>query len=146
MIHLHFEDSHLKTLDSRVKLFETFNSRVGAAPSTCTYAVHLFDQLGEKALTDFMPEYLVPELSTPQIRHRQGRSRSLSIYSFAKHSGATDEDWYSRYHPPFIDLEGLRRGPLRLDPTHNLEDSRGSWRAPQGVDNYIYKYIYKIVK
>jgi hypothetical protein len=34
--------------------------------------VHLFEQLGEKALTDFMPGYLVPELSTHQIHHSQG--------------------------------------------------------------------------
>jgi hypothetical protein len=32
-------------------------------------------------------EYLVPELCTPQIHHIQGRSRSPSIYSFAKYSG-----------------------------------------------------------
>jgi hypothetical protein len=38
------------------------------------YTVHLFDQLGQKALSDFVPEYLVPELNTRQIHHRQGRS------------------------------------------------------------------------
>jgi hypothetical protein len=72
---------------------------LGATPSRCTFAVHLFDQLSEKALNDLMPEYLVSELSTRQIRHRQGRSRSPSIYSLTKHSRATDEDWYSGYHP-----------------------------------------------
>jgi hypothetical protein len=30
----------------------------------------LFNQLGEKALNKFVPEYLVPELSTQQIHHR----------------------------------------------------------------------------
>jgi hypothetical protein len=60
VMHLHFKDPHLKTLDSRVKFSERFNSRVGGY----IYSVHLFDQLGEKALSDFMPEYLVPELST----------------------------------------------------------------------------------
>jgi hypothetical protein len=37
---------------------------LGATPSRCTYVVHLFDQLSEKALNDFVSEYLVPELST----------------------------------------------------------------------------------
>jgi hypothetical protein len=58
----------------------------------CTYAVHLFDQLDEKALNDFMLEYLVHGLSTRQIHHGQGRSKSPSIYSLAKHSEATNED------------------------------------------------------
>jgi hypothetical protein len=58
--------------------------------------VHLFDQFGEKALNDFMPEYLIPELSTQKIHHGQGRSRPTSIYSLAKNLGAADEDWY---HP-----------------------------------------------
>jgi hypothetical protein len=95
MMHLHVEDSHLKTLDSRVKFSKRFNSRVGGY----TYMVHQFDQLGEKALSDFMPGYLDPELNTWQIHHRQGRSRSPSIYLLAKHSGTTDEDWYLGYHP-----------------------------------------------
>jgi hypothetical protein len=38
--------------------------RVGATPNRCTYAVPLFDQLGEKAINDFVSEYLVPQLST----------------------------------------------------------------------------------
>jgi hypothetical protein len=54
--------------------------------------VPLFDHFVEKALNNFMPEYLVPELITQQIHHKQGRSRSPSIYSLAKHSGAADED------------------------------------------------------
>jgi hypothetical protein len=59
----------------------------------------LFDQLNEKALNDFVPDYLVPKLSPRQIHYRQGRSRSPSIYSLAKHSGAADKDWYLRYRP-----------------------------------------------
>jgi hypothetical protein len=59
----------------------------------------LFNQLSEKALSDFMPEYLILELSTRQIHHGQGRSRSPSIYSLAKHSEAADKDWYPVYHP-----------------------------------------------
>jgi hypothetical protein len=97
-IHLYFKDSHLKTLDSRVKFSEKFNSKVKATPNRCTYMVPLFDQLGEKALNDFMPEYLVPELSTQKICHRQERSRSPNTYSLVTHSGAADEDWYPRYH------------------------------------------------
>jgi hypothetical protein len=50
-IHLYFEDSHLKTLDSRVKFFKRFNSRVRATPNRCTYAVPLFNQLGKKHST-----------------------------------------------------------------------------------------------
>jgi hypothetical protein len=56
--------------------------------------MHLFDQFGERALglrgsafSDFMPKYLVHELSTRQIRHGQGRSRSPIMYSLAKHLG-----------------------------------------------------------
>jgi hypothetical protein len=55
LMHLHFEDSHLKTLNPRVKFFERFNSRVGMTPNRCTYAVPLFDQLDEKALNDLVP-------------------------------------------------------------------------------------------
>jgi hypothetical protein len=64
-IHLYFKDSHLKILDSRVKFSKICNLRVGGY----TYARHLFNQLGEKALNDFMLEYLVLELSTWQIHH-----------------------------------------------------------------------------
>jgi hypothetical protein len=59
----------LKILDFRVKFFKRFNWRVGGTLSRCTYAVHLFNRLGEKVLSNFMPEYLVPELSTQQIHH-----------------------------------------------------------------------------
>jgi hypothetical protein len=34
----------------------------GATPNRCTYAVPLFDQLAKKALSKFMPEYLVPKI------------------------------------------------------------------------------------
>jgi hypothetical protein len=34
----------------------------GATPNRCTYTVPLFDQFSEKALNNFMPEYLVPEI------------------------------------------------------------------------------------
>jgi hypothetical protein len=80
-------------------IFEDLIRESEATPNRCTYAVPLFDQLGEKALSDFVLEYLVPKLSTRQIHHRQGRSISPSIYSLTKHSGATDEDWYVGYHP-----------------------------------------------
>jgi hypothetical protein len=33
------------------------------------------------------------------------------------------------------------QGGVRYDSAHHLEDSRGPWCAPQGVDNYIYIYI-----
>jgi hypothetical protein len=35
---------------------------------------------------------------------------------------------------------------IRYDSAHHLEDSNGSCRAPQSVDNYIYKNISKIDK
>jgi hypothetical protein len=44
-----------------------FGSRANASilmhdtPNRCTYTVPLFDQFSEKALNNFMPEYLVPE-------------------------------------------------------------------------------------
>jgi hypothetical protein len=56
MMHLHFEDSHLKILDSRVKFSERFNSRVGGY----TYSI----SLAKKACSEFMLQYLVFELST----------------------------------------------------------------------------------
>jgi hypothetical protein len=105
--------------------------------------VPLFDQLGEKALSDFMVEDLVPELSTRQIHHRQGRSRSPSTYSLVKHSGAADEDWYPGYYPAWT---RKARGGVYYDLAHHLEDFKGPWRAPQDVDNYIYKNICKIGK
>jgi hypothetical protein len=40
-----------------------------ATPNRCTYAVHLLEQLGEKALIDFVAEYFTPELSNQQIHH-----------------------------------------------------------------------------
>jgi hypothetical protein len=109
----------------------------------CTYTVPLFDQLSKKALSDFVPEYLVPELSTRQIRHRQRKSRSSSTYSLAKHSRAADEDWYLRYHPAWT---RKAQGGVHYDSTHYPEDSIEPCRAPQGVDNYIYKNICKIDK
>jgi hypothetical protein len=103
----------------------------------------LFDQLSEKALSNFVPEYLVPELSTQQIHNRQGRSRSPSIYSLVKHSGAANEDWYLGYHPAWA---WKAQGGVRYDAAHHPEDSRAPCRAPKGVDNYIYKNICKIGK
>jgi hypothetical protein len=107
-----------------------------ATPNRCTYLVPLFDHLSEKALSDFMPEYLISELSIRQIHHRQGRSRSPSTYSLAKHSGAAEEDWYLGYH---LAWTWKTKGGVRYDSAHHPEDSRGPWRAPQGVDNNIYK-------
>jgi hypothetical protein len=34
----------------------------GATPNRCTYTVPLFDQFSEKALNNFMLEYLVPKI------------------------------------------------------------------------------------
>jgi hypothetical protein len=34
----------------------------GATPHRCTYTMPLFDQFSEKALSNFMPYYLVPEI------------------------------------------------------------------------------------
>jgi hypothetical protein len=103
----------------------------------------LFDQLGEKALDNFVPEYLVLELSTRQIYHRQGISRSPSIYSLPKYSGAAAEDWYPGYHPAWTQKA---QGGVRYDSAHHPEDSKGLWRAPQGINNYIYRNICKIGK
>jgi hypothetical protein len=83
--------------------------------------VHLLDQLSEKAFNDFITEYLVPELSTQKIHHRQRRSRSPNIYSLAQ-------------------------GGVRYVSAHHPEDFRGPWCSPEGVDNYVYKSICKIGK
>jgi hypothetical protein len=60
----HFEDSCLKTLSSRlrVKFSKRFNLRVEAKRNRCTHTVPLFHQFGEKALRNFMPEYLVSKI------------------------------------------------------------------------------------
>jgi hypothetical protein len=97
----------------------------------------------KKALIDFMPEYLVPELSTQEIHHKQGRSKSPSIYSHVMHSRDADEDWYPGYHPAWI---WKAEGGVRYDSAHHLEYSRGPLHALQGVDNYIYKNICEIGK
>jgi hypothetical protein len=46
-----------------------------------------------------------------------------------------DEDWYR------VPLAWTRKvqGGICYDSTHHLEDFKGLWCAPQGVDNYIYK-------
>jgi hypothetical protein len=54
-----------------------------------------------------------------------------------------DEDWYPRYHPAWTQKA---QGGVHYDSVHYLEDSKGSWHAPQGIDNYIYKNICKISK
>jgi hypothetical protein len=140
-MHLHFKDSHLNTLDSRVKFSERFNLRAGAY----TYAMHLYNQLGERALglcgsthNNFVLKYLIHELSTRQIHHGRGRSRSPSIYSLAKHSGTSNNDWYLRYHPAKTQMA---QGEVRYDSAHHPEDSRRPWHTPQGIDSYIYKNI-----
>jgi hypothetical protein len=92
-----FEDFKIKTPE--LNSLKDLIRESGTTPNRCIYAVPLFDQLGKKAHSNFVPEYLVPELCTRQIHHRQGRSRSPSIYSLAKHSWAADEDWYLGYHP-----------------------------------------------
>jgi hypothetical protein len=54
-----------------------------------------------------------------------------------------DEDWYPEYHHTWT---WMAQGDVRYDSAHHLEDSGRSWRAPYGVDNYIYKNICKIGK
>jgi hypothetical protein len=57
-----FEDFKLQT--SKLNSPKDLIQESGTTPNRCTYAVPLLDQLGEKALNDFVSEYLVPELST----------------------------------------------------------------------------------
>jgi hypothetical protein len=57
-----FEDS--KLLTPELNNSKDLIRESGATPNRCTYVVPLFNQLGEKALSNFVPEYLVPELST----------------------------------------------------------------------------------
>jgi hypothetical protein len=82
--------------------------------------VPLFDQLSEKELNNFMPEYLVPEIEYSANSSLQGRSRSPGIYSIARHSGAADEDEY-----PWCYLAGTwkAQGKVCYDSAHQLEDS-----------------------
>jgi hypothetical protein len=54
-----------------------------------------------------------------------------------------DKDWYPGYHPT---LTRKAQGGVRIDSAHHPKDSRGTWRALQDVDNYIYKNICKIGK
>jgi hypothetical protein len=48
----------------------------GATPNRCTYVVPLFDQLGKKALSDFMPKYLVLEI---EYLANSTRTRKIQI-------------------------------------------------------------------
>jgi hypothetical protein len=64
-----------------------------AAPIRCPYLINSV----KKALSNFMPDYLVPKIEYSEIHHRQGRSNSPNIYSLAKHSRAADMDWYLGY-------------------------------------------------
>jgi hypothetical protein len=50
-----------------------------------------------------------------------------------------DEDWYPRWTQK-------TQGGIPYNSAHHLEDSRGPWHAPHGIDNYIYKNICKIGK
>jgi hypothetical protein len=102
MKHLPFQDSRSKTPE--LNSLKDLIREPGATPNRCTYAVPPFWSTWQKTLSNFIPEYLVPELSTRQIHHGQGRSRSPSTYSLAKHSGVVDEDWY-----PGTTLYWLRR-------------------------------------
>jgi hypothetical protein len=54
-----------------------------------------------------------------------------------------DEDWYSGKYPAQTQKA---QGGVRYDLAHLPEDSRGPWRAHQGIDNYIYKSICMIGK
>jgi hypothetical protein len=83
-----------------------------------------------------MSGYLVPELCTRQLHHKHGRSISPSIYSFVKHSGAADEDWYLGYYPAWT---RMAQGGVQYNSVHHPEDSEGPWYAPQGLDSYICK-------
>jgi hypothetical protein len=53
------------------------------------------------------------------------------------------DNWYPVYHPAWT---RMAQGGVRYDSAHHPEDSRGPWRAPQDVDSYIYRNIYKIGK
>jgi hypothetical protein len=55
-----FEDFKLQTpeLNSSKDLIR----ELGATPNRCTYTVPICDQFGEKALNNFIAEYLVPEI------------------------------------------------------------------------------------
>jgi hypothetical protein len=97
----------------------------------------------QKALSDFIPEYLVPEMSTHIIYHGQGRSRSPSIYSLAKHLGVVNEDWYLGYHS--YRLRRPKEGSALTRPNiQKILEDRGI--LPKGLDNNICKKICKIGK
>jgi hypothetical protein len=100
--------------------------------------VHLFDQLGEKTLSDFVSEFLVPKLSTWQIiTDKEDLDHPASTHLPSTQGLLTR---IVTQGTTLHRLERPRRGPLRLN--HHPKDSRGPWCAPQCIDNYIYEYIY----
>jgi hypothetical protein len=111
VMHLCVEDSHMETLDSWVKFPERFNLRVETTPIWCTY---LIDSAKKYSVILYQSTWLL-KLSTQQIHHVQGRSRSPSIHSLDKHSGADDEDWYLGYHPH--ELKRPKEGSATTLPT-----------------------------
>jgi hypothetical protein len=66
-----------------------------------------------------------------------------TIHMHVVHLCPSDEDWYPGYHPAWTRKV---QGGVCYDSTRHLEDFKGTWRASQGVDNYICKNICKIGK
>jgi hypothetical protein len=104
----------------------------------------LFNQFSEKALRNFMPEYLDTEIeystNSSQTRKNQITHHLLTYQALG---GATDEDWYSGHHPAWT---RKAQGGVCYDLAHNPEDFRGLWRVPQDIDNSISNNICKIGK
>jgi hypothetical protein len=57
-----------------------------------------------------------------------GKIMITSIYSFVKHLGAANEDWYHGY---LTTLTRVAQGGALKDSAHLLEDSRWSERVPK---------------
>jgi hypothetical protein len=68
--HLHLQDSRFKTLSSRLPKLNSPEDLIRELEATPNrYTVPLFDQFDEKTLNHFIPEYIVPETNSSQIRN-----------------------------------------------------------------------------
>jgi hypothetical protein len=105
--------------------------------------MHLFNRLGQKVLSDFVPEYLAPEI---EYSTNSSRTRKIQVTQHPLTWQALRGWWWGlvpRVPPTWTQKA---QGGVRYNSTHHPEDSRGSWHAPQGVKSYIYRNICKIGK
>jgi hypothetical protein len=111
----------------------------GATPNRCTYMVPLFNQFGEKALSNFILEYLVPEI---EYLVNLSWTRKIQITQHLLTCQVLGVCWRGLVLsvPPHIHSEGPRRGLLWL----SRPSRRFQWImtcSPRHRWLYVSKYI-----